>query len=122
MKPERSVTDGIFRHQLEGFQKYPVKRDSRFLEVFNECVVSVGHAQAVAESFQGLMPTLEEIRDVARSLRRHYLYPVPPQALSPPVGGWTSPGARRIQLPCGSTGTGQARNSANSAGVNYSHW
>jgi hypothetical protein len=72
MKPERSVTDGIFRHQLEGFQKYPVKRDSRFLEVFNECVVSVGHAQAVAESFQGLMPTLEEIRDVARSLRPRF--------------------------------------------------
>ena len=66
---ERAITDGIFRHQFEGFRGYPRENDSRFLEVFHESSVSVSHARATAEAFEQAMPTLQDIRDTARNLR-----------------------------------------------------
>jgi hypothetical protein len=68
----RSISDGIFHHQLEGFEKYPRGRDGRFLEVFNEQCVSVDHARAVALSFRERMPTLQEIVDTALNLRPRF--------------------------------------------------
>ena len=68
----RSVSDGIFRHQLEGFDKYPRGRDERFLEVFNSCVVSVDHARAVVDAFRVNMPTLQDIIDTALNLRPRF--------------------------------------------------
>ena len=66
------MSDGIFRHQLEGFEKYPRGRDSRFLEVFNEHIVSVDHARAVAGTFREKMPTLQDIIDTALNLRPRF--------------------------------------------------
>lgn len=68
----RSVSDGMFRHQLEGFEKYPRGRDSRFLEVFNEHLVSVDHGRAVVETFRDKMPTLQDIIDTALNLRPRF--------------------------------------------------
>jgi hypothetical protein len=68
----RPVSDGIFRHQLEGFDKYPRHRDERFCEVFNESCVSVDHARAVASAFREKMPSLQEIIDTALNLRPRF--------------------------------------------------
>ena len=68
----RSVSDGLFRHHLEGFQKYPLHRDSRFLEVFNESIVSVDHGRAVLQKFTISMPTLQDIKDTAFNLRDQF--------------------------------------------------
>jgi hypothetical protein len=72
MKVARSVTDGIFRHQLGGFPNYPLKRDARFLEVFNEVCISVEHAQSVILAFEVKLPTLQDIRDCAANLRPRF--------------------------------------------------
>jgi len=80
MMIERTVSDAIFRYQLEGFRDYPRGRDSRFLEVFHESVVSVEHARSVVKKFEGAgrgpgvsdMPTLTEIRDTARNCRAQF--------------------------------------------------
>lgn len=69
---QRCVSDGIFRHQLEGFDRYPKGRDERFLEVFNEQAVSVDHARAVAQSFKEKMPTLQEVIDTCLNLRPRF--------------------------------------------------
>jgi hypothetical protein len=68
----RAVSDGIFRHQLEGFEKYPRGRDDRFLEVFNEHCISVDHARAVALTFREKMPMLQEVIDTALNLRPRF--------------------------------------------------
>jgi hypothetical protein len=91
---DRSVSDGIFRHQLEGFPRYPRNADSRFLEVFNEQCLSVAHARAVANSFREKMPSLQDIIDVAVNLRVQFELKEPERVrwereYGPPKPNWS---------------------------------
>lgn len=69
---DRSVSDALFRHHLEGFKGYPRERDAKFLEVFNESVLSVDHARAVLDTFTVAMPVLQDIKDTAFNLRERF--------------------------------------------------
>jgi hypothetical protein len=90
----RTVSDALFRHHLEGFKGYPRERDAKFLEVFNECCLSVDHARAVLDSFTVAMPTLQDIKDTAWNLRERFEAHEPEQKrwqreYGPPDPNWT---------------------------------
>jgi hypothetical protein len=56
--------------QLSGFKGYPKgEGEKRFIEVLCESAVSVEHATAIVEAFDGDFPTVRMIRDTAFGLR-----------------------------------------------------
>lgn len=68
-----SVAKALFQ-ALSGFRGYPKPGagEDHFVEAFQSSVVSVAHARAVIASFDGLMPTVREIRDSAFALRPQF--------------------------------------------------
>lgn len=76
----RVVAESLFR-KLEGFDGYPKRGpgESYFIDAFQLACVSVGHAKAVIDSFDGKFPTLREIRDVAFNLKPKFESPGPSQ-------------------------------------------
>jgi hypothetical protein len=69
----RVIASALFR-DLSGFQGYPKAGpgEDHFIRAFQACVISVDHARAVIASFTGKMPTIQEIRDSAYSLREKF--------------------------------------------------
>ena len=67
------VAKALFQ-ALSGFRGYPKAGpgEDHFVEAFQSSVVSVAHARAVVASFDGLMPTIREIRDQAFNLRPQF--------------------------------------------------
>jgi hypothetical protein len=65
-----SVAKALFQ-ALSGFKGYPRPGlgEEHFVEAFQASVVSVAHARAVLASFDGVMPTIREIKDSAFNLR-----------------------------------------------------
>jgi hypothetical protein len=65
-----SVAKALFQ-ALSGFKGYPRPGlgEDYFVEAFQASVVSVAHARAVLASFDGVMPTIREIKDSAFNLR-----------------------------------------------------
>jgi hypothetical protein len=68
-----SVAKALFQ-SLSGFRGYPKPGpgEDHFVEAFQFSVVSVAHARAVIASFDGVMPTVREIRDSAFNLRPQF--------------------------------------------------
>jgi hypothetical protein len=68
-----SVAKALFQ-ALSGFRGYPKPGPGQdhFVEAFQSSVVSVAHARAVIASFDGVMPTVREIRDSAFNLRPQF--------------------------------------------------
>jgi hypothetical protein len=68
-----SVAKALFQ-ALSGFRGYPKPGpgEDHFVEAFQSSVVSVAHARAVIASFDGVMPTVREIRDSAFALRPQF--------------------------------------------------
>ncbi len=68
-----SVAKALFQ-ALSGFRGYPKPGpgEDHFVEAFQSSVVSVAHARAVIASFDGVMPTVREIRDAAFNLRPQF--------------------------------------------------
>ena len=68
-----SVAKALFQ-ALSGFRGYPKPGpgEDHFVEAFQASVVSVAHARAVLASFDGVMPTVREIRDSAFNLRPQF--------------------------------------------------
>ncbi len=89
------VAQALF-DQLSGFRGFPkpgLGKD-RFVQVFQESVVSVDHARAVIATFDDQMPTLREIRDTAYTLRAKFEPPVDQRAqwekeYGPPDPEWS---------------------------------
>lgn len=67
----RSLALALLR-ELGGFRGYPKDGENRFAEVLQESAVSVEHAKAVMQSFDGEFPTIREIRDTAMNLRAKF--------------------------------------------------
>lgn len=67
--------------QLSGFKGYPRDEagETRFVEVLCEASLSVEHAVAVTQAFDGGFPTVKEIRDTAFSLREKFKPKVDPR-------------------------------------------
>ena len=65
-----SVAKVLFE-ALSGYRGYPKPGPGldHFIEAFQSSVVSVAHARAVIASFDGIMPTIREIKDAAFNLR-----------------------------------------------------
>src|ERR1017187_7085305 len=71
------VAQALFE-QLSGFRGFPkpgLGKD-RFIQVFQQSVISVDHARAVIATFDDQMPTLREIRDTAYTLRSKFEPPI----------------------------------------------
>ena len=68
-----SVAKALFQ-ALSGFRGYPKPGagEDHFVEAFQSSVVSVAHARAVIASFDGIMPTVREIKDSAFTLRPQF--------------------------------------------------
>lgn len=68
-----SVAKALFQ-ALAGFRGYPKAGpgEDHFVEAFQSAVVSVAHARAVIASFDGIMPTIREIKDSAFALRPQF--------------------------------------------------
>ena len=67
------VAQALFE-QLSGFRGFPkpgLGKD-RFIQVFQQSVISVDHARAIIATFDDQMPTLREIRDTAYTLRAKF--------------------------------------------------
>jgi hypothetical protein len=64
--------------KLSGFRGFPKPGIGkvRFVQVFQQSVISVDHARAVIATFDDQMPTLREIRDTAYTLRSKFEPPV----------------------------------------------
>ena len=75
MTPEvtREVAKALFR-KLAALRGYPPvgPGEDHFIDMFQMACISVEHAKAIVLSFDGIMPTIREIRECAYSLRPRF--------------------------------------------------